>query len=104
MKYLLAAFFACSVSAAFAGCSNFTDGSLSSIEAPLYRVCYDDVCDITQQDYVCSNINSYQAGYAIGWTLDCTITGGEEQCVIAWQGRAIDPAKHDLITITQLPE
>jgi hypothetical protein len=105
MKFLLASVFSCSVSAAFAGCANFTDGSLGDTRAPDYRICYDDICDVTTQEYVCSNVDSYQAGYAVGWAVDCRIADGREQdCTISWRGRAIDPAKHDRLTFEEISE
>lgn len=103
MKFVLATLFTSSVSVAHAGCANFTDGSLGDTPAPQYRICYDGVCDVTTQDYICSNVNSIQTGYTIGWTVDCQIADGREQdCTIAWQGRPIDPSKHDRLTFAEL--
>ncbi|AKS46856.1 hypothetical protein SAMN05444287_1980 [Octadecabacter temperatus] len=105
MKYSIAIIFACMSGSAFAGCANFTDGSLPDNSAPVVRICYDDVCDITTQDYICSTMNTYHAGYAIGWSVDCTFNDATDQdCQIAWQGRAIDPAKHDRLTFTELDQ
>jgi hypothetical protein len=83
---------------AFAGCDNFLDGSLGDTPAPKYRVCYDDVCDLTEIIYQCSNVSDYKAGYAIGWQVSCRIDETDlELCDITWQGRPIDPAKHHRI-------
>lgn len=85
---------------AFAGCSNFED-NLDA--APSFQICFSDVCDVTVQEYECANINRYLAGYAIGWSIECTVGDGtEETCVYSWQGRKIDPAKSDLISITPI--
>ena len=86
----------------WAGCSNFTDGSMAG-PAPEVWICYDDVCDLTTLDFECANTGSYQARYAIGWGVNCLLDGaGGQTCVITWQGREIDPAKHDRLTIVPL--
>ena len=105
MKSLTAVLACCLGTSVSAGCANFTDGSIRNTPPPRYRICYDEVCDITTQDYICSNVDSIQTGYAIGWTLDCRIADGREQdCIISWQGRAIDPAKHDRLTFTEITQ
>lgn len=107
MKKTLVTMFALFAPAAYAGCADFTDGSLGDTPAPKYRICYDGVCEETTQDYVCSSVNSYQAGYAIGWAVDCQIESGntdKQACVITWENRAIDPAKHDRLTFVEIPD
>ena len=87
--------------AGHAGCANFQENPQN---APVVQICYRDACDITTQDYVCSNVSDYHAGYAIGWSIECTIEEGKTEgaCTYFWQGRPIDPAKNDFITIKEI--
>jgi len=82
-----------------AGCASYLENTEN---APAFQICYEEVCDLTTLDYVCSNVTDYSAAYAIGWTMRCTITAGQDDgvCRYFWQDRPIDPAKNDFITIT----
>ncbi|MBU2994699.1 hypothetical protein Q4555_04970 [Octadecabacter sp. 1_MG-2023] len=103
MKFLFATFLGLISQSAWAGCADFTRSFSGELSPPVYRICYDGVCDVTTQDYVCSNVSSYQDGYAIGWTRDCQILSETEtQCQIRWQGRPIDPAKHYRLTFEEV--
>ena len=76
---------------AFAGCSNFED-NLDA--APSFQICYGDVCDVTVQEYECANINRYLAGYAIGWSIKCTVGDGtEETCATLGRVERSTPPK-----------
>ncbi|MBB5721485.1 hypothetical protein FHS72_001097 [Loktanella ponticola] len=87
--------------AAQAGCASFLE---NPDDAPAYQICYGDACDLTTLDYACPNVTDYRAQYAIGWSVRCTITAGQDVGVrrYFWQDRPIDPAKYDFITITEV--
>lgn len=88
---------------ASAGCSNYEDGSLPGIAAPLYRICYDEVCDDTTLSYECSNVSGAQQGFANGWALDYSaIASGEVKLTVTWQGRTIDESKHHRLVIEEI--
>ena len=91
------------VAPAIAGCANYENGSLPSVQAPQYRVCYDDVCDETTLSYECNNIRGSQTGFAIGWSIDVVIAeNGDRTTVIGWQGRAINEAKHHRLSVEEI--
>ncbi len=52
--------------ASWAGCANYTDGSMFS-PAPRILVCFDGDCEETTLDYVCGSAHGSQWGYANGW-------------------------------------
>lgn len=87
--------------AGYAGCANFLENPQ---DAPVVQICYQDVCDLTTLDYACANVTDYRAEYAIGWSIQCKIKDGETEgtCIYSWQGRPIDPAKNDFITIKEM--
>lgn len=66
---LVAAFTA--PTAAYAGCENYTDGSLKA-PAPKVTICFDGKCEKTTLDYSCANVHSAQTGYANGWRIEET--------------------------------
>jgi hypothetical protein len=105
MKSLVPAILFLSANHALAGCANYTDGSLGNAPAPRYLVCYDDVCNETELTYQCSNLNSIQTGYSIGWTVNCQLLdSGKQECTILWKGRPIDPSKHHRLRFEELNE
>ncbi len=109
MKHFYIAIFASALSSvasyANAGCANYTDGSMGNTPAPKYLVCYDNACDITEATYQCANTSSYQAGYAVGWDIDCKLNDDEtESCTFSWQGRPIDPSKFDRLRIEEITD
>ena len=87
--------------AASAGCWDYTE---HADPAPRVQICYQDVCDVTTVDFVCSNAFEHREGYAIGWSVLCESKDPDEAaaCRYSWQGRPIDPAKNDFITIKQI--
>ena len=88
---------------AIAGCANYEDGSLPNTPAPVYRVCYDDVCDITTMSYQCANVYSAQLGFANGWALEYEAQDeGDGQKTVSWQGRVIDEAKHHRLSYERI--
>ncbi len=97
---LLSTVFATTVSA---GCNNYEDGSLPGVTAPKYRICYDDVCDLTTLSYECANVTGSQQGFANGWALAYTLTDtGEIKLKVTWQGREIDESKHHRLAIEEV--
>lgn len=83
----------------FAGCATYEDNLEN---APKILACYGDACDVTVLVYECANVYSYQAGYQIGWTVQCDLA--DKSCEYAWQDREIDPAKHHLISFTPIDD
>lgn len=73
---------------AYAGCANFTDGSLSA-PAPRAVICFDGDCEETTLDWACGNVHGASASYANGWRFDVSDAGETVQR----RGTKVDPAK-----------
>ncbi|WP_208353237.1 hypothetical protein [Pseudaestuariivita rosea] len=86
---------------ASAGCANFEDGSMPNTVAPYYRICYDDVCDVTQLSYECANTYEIRQGFANGWATHYTLSP-TESFNVTWQGRPIDQEKLSRLTINEI--
>lgn len=86
---------------ASAGCDNFEDGSLPNAVAPKFRICYDDVCDVTQLSYVCANTYEIRQGFANGWATHYTLSP-KESFKVFWQGRPIAQEKLSRLTINEI--
>ncbi|MEJ6403483.1 hypothetical protein [Yoonia sp. 2307UL14-13] len=90
--------FALSATAAQAGCFNYEESP--STPAPLFEICYGDVCDVTPITYECANQYNVHIGFEIGWSKTCDVQA--RSCDIFWQGRPIDPEKVPNITCRPL--
>lgn len=66
MRLILAACLTALSNVAYAGCANYTDGSLP-YAPPEVVTCYDGECEQTTLDYECGNSSGVQHGYANGW-------------------------------------
>lgn len=55
-------------SAAWAGCSNYTDGSLP-FDKPVVELCVGVECDRTELAYACGNVHGISVGYTNGMVL-----------------------------------
>lgn len=82
---------------ASAGCDNFEDGMMPNSIAPQYRVCFDNVCDVTQLVVQCENDYELRQGFANGWATFYTLAP-TEWFSVAWRGRPI--AKEELSRLT----
>lgn len=72
---------------AWAGCSNYTDGSLQA-EPPEVVICYKGLCGQTQIDAVCASAHSALIELANGWRADYD----DEVLSVRYQGGAVpDP-------------
>jgi len=61
--------FSLTLSSAWAGCSNYTDGSLAT-PAPRVSMCIDGACEDTTVDFECGNATGAQIGYANGLRIE----------------------------------
>ena len=57
------------MASAYAGCSNYTDGSMNS-PAPRAVLCFYSKCERITLSYTCVNAYSAQAEWANGWKLE----------------------------------
>lgn len=64
--------------AAWAGCTNYVDGSLST-PAPKVTTCFEGACEDTTVDFTCGNIHGAFIGFANGWRVDFVVEGDGEQ-------------------------
>ena len=85
---------------ASAGCNNFEDGSMGTTPPPQYRICYDDVCDVTQLSYICANAYEIRRGFANGWATHTTLEPAGRS--VTWQGRPIADEKLSRLTIEEI--
>lgn len=65
---------------AWAGCANYTDGSLPD-PAPRVTICIDGKCGKTTLDFECGTATSAQIGYANGLRLE--FSGGTNLVTLA---------------------
>lgn len=86
---------------ASAGCSNFEDGSMGNTPPPQYRICYDDVCDVTQLSYTCANVYEVRQGFANGWATHYTLEP-TQRFSVTWQERPIADEKLSRLTIEEI--
>ena len=64
----LATLFVLSAGSAYAGCANYTDGSIST-PPPRAVICLDGSCEETVMEYECGSAQGVQIGYANGLLL-----------------------------------
>jgi hypothetical protein len=88
MRLILAACLTALSNAAYAGCANYTDGSLPDAP-PEVVTCYDGECELTTVDYHCGNAHGAQFGYANGWKAAIS----EDGALLAKDEEPRDPDK-----------
>lgn len=59
---------------AWAGCSNYVDGSTDGA-APRAKMCIAGFCEETAQEYSCGNVSTAQWGYLNGLTINVMADG-----------------------------
>lgn len=69
---IAAAILALAAPQTWAGCSNYTDGSLTE-PAPRVTICFDGVCEETTVDFECGNVHGAQIGYANGLRIELSV-------------------------------
>ncbi|PWE56758.1 hypothetical protein DEM27_10370 [Metarhizobium album] len=57
------------VQGAWAGCGNYTDGSLDE-PAPMVIICFDGKCEDAKMEFECGNAHGAQIGYSGGWRVE----------------------------------
>ncbi|KQT54620.1 hypothetical protein ASG43_03270 [Aureimonas sp. Leaf454] len=75
LKFLVVGIGVLAAGPAWAGCANYTDGSVSS-PAPRAEVCFKGKCEQTTLNFSCSNAYSSQVGFANGWELSYRMDDG----------------------------
>jgi len=96
-RLIAAAAFALMTAPAWAGCSNFTDGSLKTA-APRAEICIGDACESTAADFQCGNASGAQYGYANG----LRVSFGEGDAVSASMNKV--PVDYAKITCRDIDE
>ena len=88
-------FIAMTSAPAFAGCANYTDGTITAA-APKVIICFKDKCDKTTLDWQCSNVSSTGFGYAVGWQVSYAINQktSKQTVKIFWKDKEIKAEDH----------
>ncbi len=87
-KFLMVGMVVLMAGPAWAGCENYTDGSLSA-EAPRADICFKGKCETTAVDVSCGNSTSFFVIYANGWRVDQFLEDDIDKLVVSRNDRRV---------------
>lgn len=85
---------------AAAGCVDFTETG----SAPKAKICYDDICEETEQTYLCSNDSQASAGYGNSVHVQEDVIDGKSIITILINDKPLPKADHERITCNTVPD